>query len=81
MCFFFFFCLLSFIFCFGTSCIDLARKLLDTNFTMKLRAHDFIPKIYQDMRAEDDAVGDLSRFHPALCFVWSVSNEYYEYSF
>ncbi|RUS15387.1 wings apart-like protein regulation of heterochromatin-domain-containing protein, partial [Endogone sp. FLAS-F59071] len=38
------------------SCIDLARKLLDTNFTMKLRAHDFIPKIYLGMRAEDDAI-------------------------
>src|SRR4051812_37291213 len=57
------------------SCIDLARKLLDTNFTMKLRAHNFIPQIYLSMRAEDDAVGVFWFVVVLFCLVCSESSE------
>ncbi|KAK9766823.1 hypothetical protein K7432_003814 [Basidiobolus ranarum] len=39
-----------------TSCLELARKLLSGNFSMKLRAHNFIPKIYELLREQNDSI-------------------------
>ncbi|ORX88394.1 hypothetical protein K493DRAFT_411035, partial [Basidiobolus meristosporus CBS 931.73] len=37
-----------------TSCLELTRKLLSGSFSMKLRAHNFIPKIYELLREQND---------------------------
>lgn len=39
-----------------SSCLDLCRKFLSGSFAMKVRAHNFIHKIYTLLRGSDDAV-------------------------
>ncbi|KAK9768029.1 hypothetical protein K7432_001665 [Basidiobolus ranarum] len=39
-----------------TSGLELARKLLSSSFSMKLRAHNCIPKIYELLREQNDPI-------------------------
>ncbi|KAJ3283163.1 hypothetical protein HK104_010523 [Borealophlyctis nickersoniae] len=37
-----------------SSCLELAKKILSGKFMMKVRAHDFVPRVYAALHAQED---------------------------